>query len=199
MASTTRALAFLLLVSLFATACGGARPYRAMARAAQSEESVFSQAEDHRLKMSMREAIVGDDPGAALAVTPYSYVGHAYLVGFVDSPDTAARLQERVRGLSGVRSVDAYLPTRPADRSKVDDVEIEAKLKEAVVTDMGQVASRIEAKSLAGHVVLLGVVSSPETVADAGNRSRGVTGVTGVTNFLLVPEAEYESLRPHVR
>jgi hyperosmotically inducible protein len=149
--------------------------------------------------MSMREAIVAEDREAALAVTPYSFMGHVYLVGFVDSPDTAARLQERVRGLSGVRTVDAYLPTKPAGRSKVDDVEIKARLKEALVTDIHQVSSRIESESLAGHAVLLGVVASPEAVTDAGNRARGVQGVTGVTNFLLVPEEEYESRRPHLR
>jgi osmotically-inducible protein OsmY len=67
------------------------------------------------------------------------------------------------------------------------------------VLDMGQVSSRIESKSLAGHVVLLGVVASPEAVADAQDRVRNVKDVTGVTNFLLVPEEGYESLRPHPR
>jgi len=27
----------------------------------------------------------------------------------------------------------------------------------------------------------------------------GVSGVKGVTNFLLLPEPDYESLRPHLR
>ena len=58
---------------------------------------------------------------------------------------------------------------------------------------------RIETEALAGHVALLGVVSSPEAVDAAGARVRQIAGVTGVTNFLLVPEAESESLRPHVR
>jgi hyperosmotically inducible protein len=194
-----RALSLLLLVSVLAAACGGARPYRAMARTAQSEESVFSQVEDHRLKTAMREAILAEDSKLVFSVTPYAFMGHAYLVGFVDSPDVAEQLQERMRDLKGVRSVDAYLPTKPADRSKVDDVEIEARLKKALVLDMGQVSSRIESKSLAGHVVLLGVVASPEAVTDAQDRVRNVKGVTGVSNFLLVPEEGYESLRPHVR
>ena len=172
---------------------------RAMARTAQSEETVFSQAEDHRLKTSMREAILAEDSKLVFSVTPYAFMGHAYLVGFVDSPDVAERLQERVRGLTGVRSVDAYLPTKPSDRSKVDDAEIEARLKEALVLDTGQVSSRIESKSLAGRVVMLGVVASPEAVTDAEDRVRNLKGVTGVTNFLLVPAEGYESLRPHVR
>ena len=170
-----------------------------MERTAQSDESVFSQVEDHRLKTAMREAILAEDSKLVFSVTPYAFMGHAYLVGFVDSPDLAARLQERIRSLKGVRSVDAYLPTEPADRSKVDDVEIEARLKKALVLDMGQVSSRIESKSLAGHVVLLGVVASPEAVTDAEDRVRNLKGVTGVTNFLLVPEEGYESQRPHVR
>jgi hypothetical protein len=44
--------------------------------------------------------------------------------------------------------------------------------------------------------VLLGVVSSQDAVQSAGARARTVTGVKGVTNFLIVPEAEYESLAP---
>lgn len=194
-----RTLSLLLLVALVTIACGRARPYRAMARTAQSEESVPSHAEDHRLKMSIREAILAEDSRQVLDVTPYAYMGHAYLVGFVDSSDTAARLQERVRGLEGVRTVDAYLPTKPADRSKVDDIEIQAGVKRALVLDISQVSSRIESQSLAGHVVLLGVVASPEAVTDAEKRARGVNGVTGVTNFLLVPEEGHESLRPHLR
>jgi len=194
-----RALSLVLLVSVLATACGRARPYRAMARTAQSEETVFSQVEDHRLKTAMREAILAEDSKLVFSVNPYAFMGHAYLVGFVDSSDVAERLQERMRGLKGVRSVDAYLPTKPADRSKVDDAEIEARLKEALVLDMGQVSSRIESKSLAGHVVLLGVVASPGAVTDAEDRVRNLKGVTGVSNFLLVPEEGYESLRPHVR
>jgi len=63
----------------------------------------------------------------------------------------------------------------------------------------GEVAMRIETEALAGHVVLLGVVSSQDAVDSAGARARTIAGVKGVTNFLIVPEAEYESLRPHLR
>ena len=47
-----------------------------------------------------------------------------------------------------------------------------------------------------GHVVLLGVVRSQEAVSAATQAARSVSGVTGVTSFLLLPEAGYESLRP---
>ena len=188
----------LVLIASSLVACGGARPYRAMARAASSEENLPSQLDDHRLKVSMREVIVAADPSKALDVTPYAYMGHAYLVGFAD-PKDADDLVRRVRALEGVRSVDAYLPTRPANRSAADDLELKAEVKSALALEPGQVVTRIEIESLAGHVVLLGVVASPEAVASAGERVRQLSGVSGVTNFLLVPEAQYESLRPRVR
>ena len=195
----TRALVSLTLALLVAAGCGGARPYRAMAKAASSEESVFSQAEDHRLAMRVREAILADDPSRVISVKPYAYMGHVYLVGFVNDADEATRLVSIANTVAGVRTVDSYLPVRSASGSTVSDEELKAKVKAAMALEPGEVAMRIESEALAGHVVLLGVVSSQDAVQSAGARARIVTGVKGVTNFLLVPEAEYESLRPHLR
>src|SRR5262249_13803216 len=99
----------------------------------------------------------------------------------------------------GVRSVDAYLPTRRPSRSAAADLELKGKVKSGLALEPGEVVTRIEIEVLAGHVVLLGVVASPQAVASAGERVRQLSGATGVTNFLLVPEADYESLRPRVR
>jgi len=81
--------------------CGGARPYRAMAKAASSEENVAAQAEDHRLKMRLRETILASDPQKVLDLTPYAYMGHAFLVGFVAQRSDADDLVARVRSLEG--------------------------------------------------------------------------------------------------
>ena len=179
--------------------CGAARPYRAMAKAASSEENVAAQAEDHRLKMRLRETILASDPQKVLDVIPYAYMGHAFLVGFVAQRSDADDLVARVRSLEDVRSVEAYLPAKPANRSGADDLALKAKLKSELALDPGQVVTQIETEVLAGHVVLLGVVRSREAVASAGTLAASVAGVTGVTNFLLVPEAEYESVRPKLR
>ena len=168
--------ACLILIASGLVACGGVRPYRAMARAATSEENVAAQLEDHRLKLRMREAILAGDPAKTLDVTPYAYMGHAYLVGFAD-PKDADELVRRVRGLDGVRSVDAYLPTCPASRSAAADLELKAKVKSALALEPGEVVTRIQIEALAGHVVLLGVVASPEAVASAGERVRHLSGV----------------------
>ncbi len=186
-------------VALAAIGCGNARPYRAMAKAASSEESLPAQAQDHRLRMQLREAIAAENPRLVAEVTPYVYMGHAYLVGFVPKHGDADALVNRARAVEGVRSVDTYLPAKPDERSLANDVEIKAKVKSALAIEPGQVVTRIEIEVLAGHVVLLGVVRSSETVADAERIASSVGGVSGVTNFLLVPEEEYRSRRPKLR
>jgi hypothetical protein len=100
------ALASLTLALLVAAGCGGARPYRAMAKAASSEENVFSQAEDHRLALRVREAILADDPSRVISVTPYAYMGHVYLVGFVSDAAEGARLESIANSVAGVRTLD---------------------------------------------------------------------------------------------
>jgi hyperosmotically inducible periplasmic protein len=199
--STTWTLLAVTLFALIACAgcAGGPRPYRAMARAATSEESVFAQAHDDRLKLAVREAMAAN--GLGLHITPYAYMGHLFVVGHVDSPEQRERVLTIVQGVSGVRSVDGYLPdnvsggTSDAVSQKASDVEIEAKVKVALALG-GDKVTQIDVEALDGHVVLLGVVGSQDAIDIAASSAQGVTGVTGVTNFLLLPEAGYERLRP---
>ena len=192
-------LVFLLPLALAALGCGNARPYRAMAKAATSEENVFSQAQDKRLTLHIRESILANDPSQTLAVTPHAYMGHVYLTGFVANRAQADDLVARVRQVEGVRTVDTYLVPKPSDRSIAGDETIKAKVKSELALSPGEVATRVTIEVLAGHVVLVGVVSSPDAIDEAGELAARTGGVTGVTNFLILPEAEYESLRPHLR
>jgi hyperosmotically inducible protein len=179
---------FALLVS---TGCGGARPYRAMAKAASSEESVHAQVSDDRLKVALREAVLASDPAAEIHVRPYVYMGHAYLVGFVDGAAERQKLINTAQAVAGVRSLDSYLPDRPAESQTASDVEKDGEVKAALALDHERV-TQIDQEVLAGHVVLLGVVSSQSEIDTAIAAARGVDGVTGVTSFLLLPEEGYE-------
>ena len=186
-------------MALGALGCGNARPYRAMAKAATSEENVRSQAQDKRLEMHIRESILTTDASQVLAITPHAYMGHVYLTGFVADQAQSDDIVTRVRAVEGVRTVDTYLVAKPSDRSIAHDETIKAEVKAQLALSPGEVATRVTPEVLAGHVVLLGVVSSPQAVDEAGQLTARTGGVTGVTNFLLLPEAGYESLRPHVR
>ncbi len=112
--TTTMACLAVALMALANVGCGGARPYRLMAKAATSETSVFSQVEDQRLKTALREALLRRDPGAAFSIRPYAYMGHAYLVGFVDSAPQRQTIVAAVQSIEGERSLDTYLPEKPA-------------------------------------------------------------------------------------
>jgi len=194
-------LKFVLVATAMAHAaagCGGVRPYRLMAKAASSEESVFAQADDHLLKTALREALLAQ--GLGVSVTPHVYMGHAYLVGFVDGEAQRQQMIEAARSVAGVRSLDTYLPERPAGgSSKPDDVVLKAEVKGALALDRDQPVTRIDLEVLAGHVGVLGVVSSPEALRAVAADTARVSGVSGVTNFLLLPEAEYERMRPGLR
>ncbi len=171
-----------------------------MAKAARSETSVVTQVEDQRLKSSMRQALLRNDPGEVLAVTPYAYMGRGYLVGFVDNAAQRQALIDAMQGIEGMRALDTYLPDKPPGGSTTtNNLETKASVKAALALDPSQVVSRIDIEVLNGQVVLLGVVDSQQTIDSAVAHARSASGVTGVTNFLLSPEPEYEKLRPSLR
>jgi osmotically-inducible protein OsmY len=176
---------------LAAAGCAGMRPYRAMAKAASSEESVHAQVDDDRLKMALREALLTSDVGAAVHVTPYVYMGHAYLVGFVDGATQRRTMTDAAQGVAGLRSLNTYLPDQPAQSETASDLDLEGKVKAALALDRERI-TQIDVSVLAGDVVLLGVVNDQTSIDTAVAAAQGVGGVTGVTNFLLLPEQEYE-------
>ncbi|HET7854684.1 MAG TPA: BON domain-containing protein [Candidatus Methylomirabilis sp.] len=189
----------LLAVLLIVTAgCGGARPYRAMARAATSEEDVFAQAQDKELKIQLREALLARGE-SSLAIRPYVYMERGFVVGFVGDGAERDGVLSAAQGVPGLRSLQSYLPDRPATSSTADDVATKANVKAALVPHREIGVTHVDIEVLAGHVVLLGVVGSEEARESAVTVAAGVSGVKGVTNFLLLPEPDYESLRPHLR
>src|SRR5262249_49089606 len=147
-----------VVLALSCSGCGGFRPYRAMAKTASSEESVFAQVDDKRVKASLREALGASDPGGAIHVTPYVFMGHAYLVGSVSSPAEAAQLTAAAQGVEGIRSLETYLPQKSANESTTSDLTIKTEVKAALALAPDEVVNRVEIEVLGGHVVLLGVL-----------------------------------------
>lgn len=192
-----RVIAILGLVAL--AACGDVRPYRRMARAARSERSVFTQVDDRLLENNLRSALADTDELSGADITPHVYMGHVFLVGFVTHSDQQGEATRAVQDVEGVRSVGAYLPVRSGEAkggsTVASDAVIEGKVKAALAL-AGQPVTRVDMQVLDGHVVLLGVVKSQEAVSAATSAARSVSGVTGVTSFLLLPEPGYETLRP---
>jgi osmotically-inducible protein OsmY len=200
----TRSFMSGLLAIMFALhGCGGARPYSAMHKAAESELSPPALAHDHRLKAELRTALVSEEGLAGLSLTPEVFMERGYVVGHVDTPAQADAVQRVARSVSGLRSVDVYLPVTQGqstnESSIASDLALKAEIASALRLAPGVVATRITTSVVDGHVVLLGVVSDEEERRRAASAVTAVNGVKGITNWLLLPESDYKTLRPKFR
>ena len=193
----------LLAILFIALGCGGARPYSLMYKSASSELSGPAQARDHRLKANLRAALISEQGLTGLSLSPEVLMERGYVTGHVETPDQAATIQRIARGVSGLRSVDVYLPISPSqptsDSSTMSDMTIHTEIAAALKLAPGVVASRINVTVLDRQAVLLGVVSGDEERRHAVEAVFGVEGVKGVTNWLLLPEPDYMAVRPKLR
>ncbi|HKY73207.1 MAG TPA: BON domain-containing protein [Nitrospira sp.] len=193
----------LLATLVTASGCGGARPYSLMYKSASSELSAPAQARDHRLKANLRAALLAEEGIAGLSLSPDVVMERGYVIGRVETADQAATILRIARGVTGLRSVDVYLPTSPpqhdADSSTISDMTIHTQIATALRLAPGVVASRINVTVLDRRAVLLGVVSSDQERHQAVEAVAGVEGVKGVTNWLVLPEPDYMAVRPKLR
>jgi len=192
------------LILLASTGCAGAK-YKAMVEAAQSELSPRAIAHDDVHKVHLHEALVGEQGLSGLTLSIYVFMERAYLVGHVDSPEQREAVLKTARHVQGLRSVEGYLPVKeasPDDKAvsnKAADVSLKAQIQAALALAPGVVKSRVHVEVLEGHVVLLGVVSGNEERRNAEAAVAGVDGVKDTTNWLVLPEAGYMSIRAKAR
>ena len=173
-----------------------------MAKAAASEESVEAQANDKRLSLQIREALVETDSAAVIHVSPYVYMARVFLVGFVESEDQRSRLQAAANGVEGVLEVDGYLPIRSMDdeswtKATMRDAELKTELTAALAANLRTAKLRVETEVVAGHIVLLGVVGSEPEREAAAQVAENVADPDHVTSFLLLPNPDYEKRLGH--
>lgn len=191
-----RVLAILGLVLL--VACSDAPPHRRMGRDHRDEHSERTQVDDRTLTDNLRSALADTDQLDGAKITPHVYMGHVFLVGFVTHSDQQGEATKAVQDVDGVRSVGAYLPVRSESAKGTSNVASDTVLEEKVKAALalsGQPVTRVDTQVLDGHVVLMGVVRSQEAVSAATAAARSVSGVKGVTSFLLLPEPGYGMLR----
>lgn len=192
----------LALMLLIALGCGA--QYKAMADAAQSELSPMALANDDRHKIQIHQALVADQGFSGLTLSVQVFMERAYIVGHVDSKEQAAAILQTVRKVQGIRSVEGYLPVKASapdsgSSMSTSNMSLKAQIEAALALEPAVVKSRIHVDVLDGHVVLLGVVSGNEERHSAEKAAAGVSGVKTVTNWLLLPEQGYMSIRPRIR
>jgi len=174
-----------------------------MYKSASSELSAPAQARDHRLKANLRAALVEGEGLSGLTLSPEVLMERGYVTVHVETPEQEVTIQRIAQGVSGLRSVDVYLPiSQPqptADSSTISDMTIHTEIAAALKLAPGVVASRINVTVLDRRAVLLGVVSGEEERQQVIKAVSGVEGVKGVTNWLLLPEPDYMAVRPKLR
>jgi hypothetical protein len=84
-------------------------------RRPQAKRASRAQANDKRLSLQVREALVEIDAAAVVHVSPHVYMDRVFLVGFVENEDQRSRLQAAAKAVEGIRKVDGYLPLKSAD------------------------------------------------------------------------------------
>jgi len=173
-----------LLATLFiAPGCGGARPYSLMYKSASSKLSAPAQARDHRLKANLRAALIGEQGLAGLTLTPDVVMERGYVTGRVETPDQAEAVRRVAHGVSGLRSIDVYLPISQSQPTadSISDMTIHTEITTAFRLAPGVVASRIHVTVLDSQAVLVGVVSGDE---ERHQVIESVSGVKGVNDEL---------------
>lgn len=197
-------LATLVIVGLapllFATeGCSGAgMGYRAAYKAARSELSPTTLARDERLKLQLREAILLNGTYDGFSISPYVYMERGFVVGLVKDQEEADRIMQAARTVDGLRSLYGHLPVEAKGSEEdenvsqsISDITIMTDVKANLALVPEVMVSQMDIKVLSGEVVLLGVVASNKVRDAAEREARLVSGVTGVTNLLLLPESGY--------
>jgi len=190
----------LLLALLVATGCAGPFvAYKKAADAAMSPLSAPALVRDQALKSELRRVVLESESYEGLSITPAVFMERGFLVGFVDSQEQGEALIAAARQVTGLRSLETYLPVSPPQSTTESDFTLKGEVKTRVALDRSLVSARYTIEVLNAEVVLLGVVMSEEEREQVEDVVDGTGGVTGVKNFLLVVEEPYASIRPHLR
>jgi hyperosmotically inducible protein len=153
------------------------------------ERSVLEQAADARITTRIRLAILRDDLAALDAVSVFSHRGRVVLVGAAPTGSTLPRrLVAVARRVEGVRRVDTYfVATRP---SRYRDLVMGLEARSNIIGDLQLRSAQVDVAVVGGHVVLTGLVDTPDKITRAVGHARAVDGVVAVTSLIGLVEPE---------
>ena len=178
----------LLSMMLWPQAAVAYTPYAAMYKAFKDPRAYRVQAQDKRLVLEVKAALLRDGLGTAVDISVECLMGRVFLVGEVPDQAAADKTRSLAAGISEVRSVDCFLPIKgktPGDASGM-------KVRKALIGDAGGEALTLSVKAVGGTVALMGLVASTEDKTQALATAKAVPGVDEVKDFLLLPEADSE-------
>ncbi|HTZ41315.1 MAG TPA: BON domain-containing protein [Syntrophales bacterium] len=153
---------------------------------AVDERSLTTLASDKEIEWLIENKIVNDQTLDVLNITPYCFSGDVYLVGEYKTLDEVKKVSDMASQMEGVESVALYFVQRGYDPSCgwVKDLSIHMKVSMRLIHDKDIHSTNVNVKVVQCHVVLVGIVGSPEEIIQAIALAEDVEGVKEVKSFL---------------
>jgi len=157
-------------------------------KSARDERSLGEQYNDQSITTSIRKKFTEDEKIKYFDISTYVYNGHVYLVGEYETADQKKQAVKLAGQVEGVKSVtDYFLPKKNVDTcGSMNNVELLAKVKKDLISDMDLSSTQIEVKALQCNIILLGLVDSADDIKKATTHVKNVEGVSSVKSFLKV-------------
>jgi hyperosmotically inducible protein len=142
-------------------------------------------ASDTEISTGASKALLDDSKAEWKGVSVLVFAQHAVIAGSVRDEATRKRVQEIVARDKRLRSLKNELRIT-ADASFVGDTVVEEKINAVLTATRGVSSVNMRWKSVAGHVVLMGVAQSAAEVSLAQSKIRALDGVKSLKSHLRV-------------
>ena len=153
--------------------------------AATDERSVATQTADTKIAATIKKNLLDSSVKGTGGLDVFCRNGSVVLAGVVERGSQAGSEAVAIaRRVDGVKRVDTYfVPERP---SSVSDFTVKQKINAKLIGDGDLKAGQVDMSVIAGHVVLVGVVSSKEKVDKIVAHARSTDGVVAVKSFIQI-------------
>jgi hyperosmotically inducible protein len=180
-----------LVIAVLAAACN---PYLAAVGvvsqtygAATDVRPVSVQLSDDEIEAKIKADLVASPVAGTGSLSAYCRQGVVVLAGVVPPGSDAGRAAVRIaRSVAGVERVETFFVDAEPDEAA--DVELEAKVKAALVGDPHVVSGQVDVDVFSGHVILVGVASSADQIDEFVADARSVSGVRSVRSYIQLPD-----------
>ena len=159
-------------------------PWSTVYGVARDERGMVDIAVDKALSTDIKGLLVSKDNRLGLKVKVYCFVGKVTLLGQLADEDFRKYAEAAASRERGVKGVVAYWEPEPEESTLTADLEIEARLRAALVGDKELSSTQVEIEVFSGKVYLLGMVRSGQDAERAVEHARAVPGVTEVVSLM---------------
>jgi len=140
---------------------------------------------DAEIAAGAGKALLDDRKSEWKGVSVLVFAQHAVIAGSVKDEATKKRVQEIVARDKRIRSLKNELRVA-ADTSFVGDTVVEEKINATLTVTKGVSSVNMRWKSVAGHVVLMGVAQSAAEALLAQSKARALDGVKSLKSHLRI-------------